>query len=72
MYKYAVLLGFLPLVAACSGTPATQGVQTAQECRMVENDDIGSKIKTRQVCTPVAQGGSADSSQDAGSRPAPQ
>ncbi len=71
MYKYVVCLAFLPLLPGCAATPAPQGVQTAQECREVENDDIGSKIKTRQVCTSAAEGGAADTAQS-GSRPAPQ
>ena len=71
MNKSILVLAFLPLVAACAGT-AAPGVKTAQECRIVANDDLGSHIKTTKQCSPSTRGSSVETGHQSETVPAPQ
>ena len=68
MHKLVVALCLLPL-AGCAAN--TQAVKTAEECHMVANDDTGSNIRTKKVCTALPEGGSADTPSESGTLPAP-
>lgn len=68
MRKLVIGLCLLPL-AACAAN--TQDVKTAQECRIVANDEIGSNIKTRKICSDSSEGTSAETTSPSGTLPAP-
>ena len=71
MHKSFVVFTFLPLLGACAGSTTPQ-VKTAQDCRTVAQDDTGSNIKIKRLCSSTAQGGGAESKQESGAKPAPQ
>ena len=68
MRKYVVALCLLPLVG-CAANPQT--AKTAEECHIVQNDDSFSHIATKKVCTAAPEGGSAETTSESGTLPAP-
>ena len=71
MSKSVVAFAFLPLLAACAGTPS-EGVKTAQNCKMVSGEDTGSNIKVRRECASTPNGGSPETASKSEAVPAPQ
>ena len=54
MVKSLVALGFVAALAGCAGTPRT-AVTTAEECKMVDQDNSDSHIKVRRECKSEAE-----------------
>ena len=70
MSKSWIVLAFLPVLGACAGT--MQGPKLAQQCKMVEQDNIDSHIKVKSECTSTAEGNAVDSQHPSQTEPAPQ
>jgi hypothetical protein len=65
MAKSFIALGFLAALAGCATTQRPQSAQAAEtktvkDCKMVDRDDLGSRIATRQVCTDAPAANTTD------------